>query len=155
MTEATSDHSVVLDTHVLVWLVAGESRLPRAVRQAIENASYGAGVNVSAISLWEIAMLVAKERLQLRRDVGEWIGLVAANPALTVVPLAPEIAVASTRLPGEIHRDPADRIIIATTRTLNSTLVTADGALLDYGAAGHVRTMHALVGGDTHADPTE
>ncbi|WP_166354984.1 type II toxin-antitoxin system VapC family toxin [Phytoactinopolyspora limicola] len=135
---------VVLDTHVLVWMLAGDTRLPRTVRQTIENASYGAGVQVSAISLWEIAMLVAKGRLQVTRDIREWVDLVVANPALTVVPLAPEIAVASTRLPGEIHRDPADRIIVATARTLDSTLVTADGALLDYGAAGHVRTMNAL-----------
>jgi PIN domain nuclease of toxin-antitoxin system len=134
---------VVLDTHVLVWLMAGDARLPRDVRQAIENASYASGAHVCAISLWEIAMLVAKERLQLTRDVGEWVELVAARPGLTLVPLAPEIAVASTRLPGEIHRDPADRIIVATARTLDATLVTADSGLLEYGAAGHVATLAA------------
>lgn len=132
---------VVLDTHVLVWLMAGDMRLPRDVRQRIDNASYGGGVNVSAISLWEVAMLVAKGRLRLKRDVGEWVELVAANPGLTVVPLAPEIAVASTRLPGELHRDPADRMIVATARMLGATLVTADRALLDYGAAGHLSAL--------------
>ncbi|WP_205856488.1 type II toxin-antitoxin system VapC family toxin [Phytoactinopolyspora endophytica] len=140
---STASAGVVLDTHVLVWLMAGDGRLSPELRQAIENASYEAGANVSAISLWEIAMLVAKERLQLTRDVGEWVDLVAANPGLTVVPLAPEVAVASTRLPGEIHRDPADRIIVATARTLNATLVTADQALLDYGAAGHLAVLAA------------
>ncbi|WP_216852990.1 type II toxin-antitoxin system VapC family toxin [Phytoactinopolyspora halotolerans] len=139
----TADSGVVLDTHILVWLMAGDARLSTETRQAIENASYAAGVNVSAISLWEIAMLVAKERLQLTRDVGEWIDLVVGNPGLSVVPLAPEIAVASTRLPGEIHRDPADRMIVATARTLNATLITADQTLLKYGAAGHVATMAA------------
>lgn len=121
--------------------MAGDSRLSAEVRQAIENASYAAGVNISAISLWEIAMLVTKERLKLKRDVGEWVELVVANPGLTLVPLAPEIAVASTRLPGEIHRDPADRIIVATARTLDATLVTADQALLDYAAAGHLSAV--------------
>lgn len=138
---AIAEAGVVLDTHVLVWLMAGDERLSREVRQAIENASYAAGANVSAISLWEIAMLVTKERLKLKRDVGEWVELVVSNPGLTLVPLAPEIAVASTRLPGEIHRDPADRIIVATARTLNATLVTADQALLGYAEAGHVSAL--------------
>nr|WP_281352535.1 type II toxin-antitoxin system VapC family toxin [Phytoactinopolyspora alkaliphila] len=132
-----------MDTHVLVWMLAGDSRLPADVRQKIENASYAAGANVSSISLWEIAMLVAKDRLQLTSDVGAWVERVVAQPGLTVVPLAPEIAVASTRLPGDIHRDPADRIIVATARTLGATLVTADTALIDYGAAGHVATLAA------------
>lgn len=134
---------VLLDTHVLVWLMAGDSKLSPAVRQAIQNASYADGVDISAISLWEVSMLAAKGRLPLYRDVGTWVEMVATHPALTIIPLAPEIAVASTRLPGELHRDPADRMIVATARTLNATLVTADRALLDYGAEGHVRVMEA------------
>ena len=134
---------VVLDTHVLVWLVAGESRLCATARQAIDNASFADGAHVSAISLWEIAMLVAKDRLRLRRDVGEWIDHVVAHPGIIVVPLAPEIAVASTRLPGEPNRDPADRIIVATARALGAALVTADDSLLAYGNAGHVTTLRA------------
>lgn len=138
---STHDPGVVLDTHVLVWLLAGDERIRPVVRQAVENASFAGGVHVCAISLWEVAMLVAKERLTLLRDVGDWIDDVVAHPGLTVVPLAPEIAVASTRLPGEIHRDPADRIIVATARTLGARLVTADRALLEYGSAGHVATL--------------
>jgi len=134
---------LVLDTHVLVWLMAGDARLAGPVRQAVEKASYADGVYVSAISLWEVAMLVAKDRLRLRRDVGEWIDMVVAHPAVTVAPVAPEIAVASTRLPGELNRDPADRIIVATARTLDAALVTADSDLLAYGAAGYVTTLSA------------
>lgn len=138
---STSDPGVVLDTHVLVWLVAGDERLSPRVRQAIENASYEGGAHVCAISLWEIAMLVAKGRLTLAHDVGQWIDRVVTNPGLTIVPLAPEIAVGSTRLPGELDRDPADRLIVATARTLGARLVTADRALLAYGAEGHVATL--------------
>lgn len=134
---------VVLDTHVLVWMLAGDERLSREVRQVITNASYEYGAELSAISLWEVSMLAAKGRLQLYRDIGTWVELVATHPALHIVPLAPEISVASTRLPGELPRDPADRMIVATTRILNATLVTADRALLDYGAQGHVRVLAA------------
>ena len=93
-------------------------------------------------------MLGAKDRLRLRRDVGEWIDMVVAQPAVTVAPLAPEIAVASTRLPGELNGDPADRIIVATARTLDAALVTADSDLLGYSAAGYVTTLSAV--GDVH-----
>lgn len=135
------DPGVVLDTHALIWLLTGNERVKPVVRQEIDNASFAGGVHVCAISLWEVAMLVAKDRLTLLRDVGDWIDDVVAHPGLTIVPLAPEIAVASTRLPGEIHRDPADRIIVATARTLGARLVTADRALLEYGSAGHVATL--------------
>lgn len=134
---------VVLDTRVLVWMLAGDERLPHPVRQVIENASYEAGADVAAISLWEVSMLAAKGRLQLYRDIGTWVELVATHPGLHVIPLAPEISVASTRLPGDLPRDPADRMIVATARVLNATLVTADRALLDYGAQGHVRVLAA------------
>ena len=136
-------YPIVLDTHVLIWLVTGNSKLSRPTRQAIENASFAEGANICAISLWEISMLVEKGRLPLHRDVGRWIDMVVSSPGLTVVPLAPEIAVSSTRLPGDLHRDPADRMIVATARTLNATLLTADRALLEYGASGHVRVLAA------------
>lgn len=141
--EAGGPDHVVLDTHVLIWMMAGDARLSPAIRQAVENAAYGDGANVCAISLWEVAMLAAKGRLTLYRDVGVWVEMVASHPGLTVVPLAPEVAVASTRLPGELPRDPADRMIVATARVLGATLVTADRALLDYCAEGHVAVLAA------------
>ena len=140
---ATPDPGVVLDTHVLIWLLAGDERISPALRQTVDNASYANGAHVSAISLWEVSMLEAKDRLILYRDVGTWVETVATHPGLTIVPLAPEIAVASTRLPGELPGDPADRMIVATARVLGATLITADRALLDYGAQGHLRVLAA------------
>lgn len=140
---STDDPGVVLDTHVLLWLLEGNERLGRPVRQAIDNASFEGGAHVSAMSLWEVAMLVAKERVRLSLDIEAWMDQLVRNPGLAITPLAPEIAIASTRLPGEIHRDPSDRIIVATARTLGARLVTADRALLRYGDAGHVRVLAA------------
>jgi PIN domain nuclease of toxin-antitoxin system len=139
----TTDPGVVLDTHVLLWLLEGDDRVSRPVRQAIDNASSEGSAHVSAMTIWEVAMLVAKDRIRLTEDVRAWADAVVTNPALTLVPLAPEIAVESTRLPGTLHRDPCDRIITATARTLGARLVTADRTLIGYGEAGHVRVLAA------------
>ena len=134
---------VLLDTHVLVWLLSGNPRLGIQARALIQQAAKDNILLVSAITPWEIAMLVSKGRLALERDVGEWIAAALALPGIQLVPLSPEIAVASTRLPGMLHADPADRILAATVRHVNALLVTEDQRLLDYGAAGHLRVLKA------------
>lgn len=134
---------LLLDTHVLVWLLSGSDRLGARARQAIEKAAEAGVLHLSAISPWEIAVLVSKGRLVLEQDVGEWIQAALSLPGIRLQPLSPEVAVASTRLPGVIHIDPADRIITATARHLGATLVTADGLLLDYGSAGHLKILQA------------
>lgn len=88
-------------------------------------------------------MLVSKGRLFLDRDVGEWVETALSLPGIRLVPISPQVAVASTRLPGTINSDPADRMIAATARHLGSTLITADQLLLDYGKGGHLKTLNA------------
>src|SRR5277367_1279305 len=100
---------LLLDTHVLIWLIEGNMRLSVAVRETIENAAAGHSLFVSAITPWEIAMLVSKNRLLLNADVQDWIASALNEPGIRLLPLLPEIAVASTRLPWEMHQDPADR----------------------------------------------
>jgi PIN domain nuclease of toxin-antitoxin system len=133
---------IVLDTHVLIWALGDDGRLGLQARAAIEAAGEG-GVVVSAITPWEIAMLVQKGRLALADDVGAWLETVLALPALRLAALEPAIAVDSVRLPGTLHADPADRLIIATARHLGFPLLTADRAILDYGNAGHVHVIDA------------
>ncbi len=134
---------VLLDTHVWIWLLNGSERLGPKARKAIQRSQDEEAVLVSAISPWEIAMLVAKGRLVLDRDVGEWIQAALSLPGFRLEPLSPEVAVASTRLPGTLNSDPADRMIAATSRHLGSILITADQLLLDYGKAGHIKTLKA------------
>lgn len=136
-------NALLLDTHTLVWLLAGNERLGMGARQSIQKAAQANVLYLSAISPWEIAVLVSKGRLVLEQDVGEWIQAALALPGIRLAPLLPEVAVASTRLPGDLHPDPADRIIVATARHLGATLVTADGLLLNYGAAGHLKVLDA------------
>lgn len=134
---------ILLDTHVLIWALDDDARLGGQARAAIDEAGEAGGVFISAITPWEIAMLVQKGRLALTDDVGTWLAGVLALPALRLAPLEPAIAVDSVRLPGTLHADPADRLIIATARHLGFPLLTADRAILDYGNDGHVRVIDA------------
>ena len=135
--------AVLLDTHVLIWLLDGDRTLSPTTVTVIEQAAREATVFVSAITPWEIAMLVAKGRLTLTRDVQEWVDDALRQPGIALAPLDPAIAIASTRLPGAMHGDPADRLIVATARHLDALLITADDQLLAYGGTGHVAVLKA------------
>jgi PIN domain nuclease of toxin-antitoxin system len=135
--------ALVIDTHVLVWLLEGAAQLGTNARNALNKAALVNALYVSAITPWEISMLVSKGRLTLKRDVGEWLLSAFALPGIRLEPLSVGVSVASTRLPGEINNDPADRIIVATARHLGVPLVTADEDLLRYGVQGHLKTIKA------------
>ena len=131
---------IVLDTHALIWWASGhKEELSAAALQAIENELEDGGqIFISAISAWELAMLVAKGRVALSMDVAEWLSYVGSIEAVNFVPVDNEIAVKSTELPGDFHKDPADRLIVATARKLAAPLVTADEKIRAY---QHVRTI--------------
>lgn len=142
-TEAARPNSVLLDTHVLVWHMEGSKKIGKLAQAAIEEAAESDAALVSAITPWEIALLVSKGRLKLGADVMDWLRDALANPGLHIAPLEPEIAVASTRLPFDIHADPADRILVATARQLGATLVTADQTLLELSKRDYLRALNA------------
>jgi PIN domain nuclease of toxin-antitoxin system len=132
-----SESVIVLDTHIWVWWANGNPRLMAAHRRAIE-ADASQDVGVSAISPWEVALLVARDRLTLRAPVEEWIMDALDHPRIRLLELTPRIAVEATHLPGDFHRDPADQIVVATARVYNCPLVTVDRRMLEY---SHVRTV--------------
>jgi PIN domain nuclease of toxin-antitoxin system len=134
---------LLLDTHALVWLMFGDSRLGKQAHEAIRKSGRADRLLISAITPWEIGVLVAKKRIDLHQDALEWVNTALALPGLRLTPLDPEIAVASTCLPFEIHSDPADRILVATARHLGGTLVTADKALLALAKKGNFRAIDA------------
>ena len=133
----------LVDTHVLVWMMEGSSRLSLRAAETIRHAVQQDALLVSAITPWEIGMLTAKGRLKLSQEVRAWMESALGQPGVSVVPLLPEIAVNSSHLPWEMHPDPADRILVATARHLGATLVTADEQLLGYGALGYLRCQAA------------
>ncbi|MFZ4539882.1 type II toxin-antitoxin system VapC family toxin [Propionivibrio sp.] len=130
---------IVLDTHALIWWASGDKEQLSAVAlQAIERELEGGQIFVSSISAWELSMLVAKGRVALSMDVTEWLSWVGSIEVVSFVPVDNEVAVKSTELPGEFHKDPADRLIVATARKLGAPLVTADEKIRAY---QHVRTI--------------
>lgn len=140
MTSAT--HLLLLDTHVWLWFALGDvGRLAVPVRKKIETAAHGGKLAVSAISVWEIGMLEAKGRIVLGAPCEKWVETALALPGMRLIGLEPEIAVASSRLPGEMHGDPADRMLAATARARDAVLATADERLVEYGKAGFMRVL--------------
>jgi PIN domain nuclease of toxin-antitoxin system len=130
---------IVLDTHALLWWVTGDDALSQKARKAIESELANDGqVIISAISAWEIAMLVAKGRLALTMDIDDWLKTVNAIEGVSFVPIDTHVAVQSVRLPGEFHSDPADRLIVALARHYSAPLVTADVKIKAY---RHVKTI--------------
>ena len=111
---------IVLDTHTLIRAVEGDGQLGAGASRLIEETVQTGRVAVSAITPWEIALLVERRRLLLGREVGEWIAEALALPGVTLIPIEPAMAVDSVRLPGGFHADPADRLIVATARHLKA-----------------------------------
>ena len=129
---------IVLDTHALIWWIAGDPALSPAAAAAIADERPDGQIVVSSISASEVAMLVARGRLSLSMDVAAWLAAVEKIDAVRFVAVDNEIGVKSVELPGEFHKDPADRMIVATARKLGAALVTADEKLRAY---PHVRTI--------------
>ncbi len=130
---------IVIDTHVLVWWVSGSDSLSRSAENAIKNTLVSdSEVIVSSISAWEIAMLIKKGRLVLNMDVESWLDEVSQIDGLRFIAVDNEIGIKSTILPGNFHKDPADRMIVATARKLAIPLVTADEKIINY---EHVKTI--------------
>ena len=124
---------ITLDTHALVWWVSAPKRIPAKSRKAIELlVGSGGAVTVSSISIWEIAMLVARGRLTLTLPTDVWLSSVEALPFVQFIPVDNRIAMRAVALEKFPHRDPADRIIAATALGLGATLITADAGLQGY-----------------------
>lgn len=130
---------ILLDTHVWIWIMEGaRHELSTAAISLIEDAGSRSALLLSAISVWEVAMLEAKGRITLSRAIHEWVGDALTASGLRLAEFSPAIALESARLPGEPHGDAADRIIMATARILGATLITCDERILTYGRSGHL-----------------
>lgn len=117
----------------------GDSRLAPAAQKAIQEHEDG-GLGVSVISCWEIANLVERNRIVLSVPLTEWVEQALQYPGIRLFDLTPQIAIESTQLPDDFHRDPADRILVATARLHDCPLLTADELILRY---PHVQVLSA------------
>jgi PIN domain nuclease of toxin-antitoxin system len=135
---------LLLDTHCWLWAQLGLiQRLSKAALQAIRSAESDGNLRISVISIWELAMLENRGRVALPMNIRTWVDQALSKPGIAVSPLTPEIMIESVHLPGELHGDPADRMLTATARVLGATLVTKDDRLLRYSKLRHVRALEA------------
>jgi PIN domain nuclease of toxin-antitoxin system len=123
---------IVLDTHAWLWWVAEPGRLSHAARQAIDRAD---AIGVSALSAWEVGMLVQKGRISLDRDIATWVRQALAPEPVVKLAVTAEIAVEASLLDvADFPGDPADRIIYATAKAAGASLITRDEALRRFDA---------------------
>ncbi len=131
---------ILLDTHVLLWLLVGSRRLGAGARLEIDRAWRDGEVCVSAISFWEVALLKSKGRIDSPEEVEQW-RLEQIEQGLVEVAVSGEIGIRAANLPAFVA-DPADRLIVATALG-GHRLVTADRHLLDW--PGALRRLDAAV----------
>jgi PIN domain nuclease of toxin-antitoxin system len=124
---------LLLDTHVWLWYLDGVTeRMSADGVELLRRAAGGAGLLVSDISVWEVGNKAAKGKLTLMPSVSAWVGRAAQVPSLSFVPLARDTLLFSTQLPGMVHGDPADRMLIASAALESIPLITADRLILAY-----------------------
>lgn len=126
-------HKLLLDTHVWIWLAEGNPIISPTTRKAIDRAQKRDHLLIAPISVWEISMLVQRKRIALEMDLSDWLKQWVESPGILIAEFSLQVALLSNRLPGTIHGDPADRILIASAYENNAVLVTADEKILEFG----------------------
>jgi PIN domain nuclease of toxin-antitoxin system len=132
---------VLLDTCAAIWISEDQELTERASRLLDEAHAARIPTFVSPITAWEIGLLASRQRLHMLTTPERWFLRLLEFPNVRLAEMSPQLLIASSFLPGNLPRDPADRIIAATARDLGATVVTRDRALLDYGEQGHISTM--------------
>ena len=131
----------LLDTCTVIWIANGDPLREPAASALREAFADGGGLAVSPMTAWEIAMLVAKNKIALSMDPKAGFDRVLALPGVVLATMPPPVLIASCALPGAPPADPVDRILAATARASGYTLVTRDRHLLAYGGEGHLLVM--------------
>lgn len=135
------NNAILIDTHIWIWYIMGNTELSKNIQDIVTKSLRQHQAYLAAISLWEISMLDRKKRIVLDMPCLSWIHKFIDLTQIQIIPLNVEIAVESCHLPESFHADPADRMIVATARTENLTLLTRDERILEYGQQSYVRTL--------------
>ncbi len=122
---------ILLDTHVLVWMVSSPAKLSRGALREIRKAQREGGCAIASISLWELALLFAKGRLRASGTVEASVREIVESSEVSVLEITPEIAGLAMVFPETYPKDPGDRLIGATARALGLTLITQDERILN------------------------
>lgn len=133
--------ALLLDTCATIWISQDEPVAAEALDAVDKAARDGTPIYVSPMTAWEIGLLNARGRLAMAMSPEDWFASLMQVPGMALAELTPKILIASSFLPGDPPRDPADRIIAATARALRLQLVTRDRLLLDYANQGHIQAL--------------
>jgi PIN domain nuclease of toxin-antitoxin system len=133
---------IVLDTHVLIWFVQGDTRLGGHARSVMYEQVLSGDLLIPAIVFWEVALIAGRGKVVLDMDTLPWSRRVLTLPGFKMVPLELEISVSSNALRWD-HRDPVDRQVVATAQHWQAPVLTADHQILAYANAGHVQAIDA------------
>jgi len=126
--------AILLDTHILIWWRIDSKRLSRVqVRRLQDLESRQEPIGISAITLWEIAMLSARGRIEIAEPLEVWLDEIERHALIEVMPLTARIAAESVQLGPDFHNDPADQMIAATARVHGLPLMTADERIRSWG----------------------
>lgn len=136
-----NDAPLLLDTCAAIFISSGD-RVDNAALAAMREAhEKGESVYISPITAWEIGMLMSRRKLMSPLPPERWFQRLIEAPGVRVAEMSPDVLIASSFLPGDPPRDPADRILLSTARALGYRLVTRDSALLEYASRGHVLAL--------------
>jgi PIN domain nuclease of toxin-antitoxin system len=127
---------LLLDTHIWLWHLEGnQSHTAPDLLPLLDRSGAGSNLFVSDISYWEVAVKAAKGKLSLSVDVAIWLQQAEQAPGIRFRSLDRPVLLLSTRLPGSVNNDPADRMLIASAQLANLPLVTADRTIVEYARA--------------------
>jgi len=132
----------LLDTHIWIWVQTNNtSYLHDLTPQEISRWQRQGRLFLSAASVWELGMAYARGRIDLGTSIDRWVDTALEHGGAQLLELSAPILLESTRLPGTFHRDPGDRMVVATARDYDLTLVTRDERIIQYGQQGYVKVL--------------
>jgi PIN domain nuclease of toxin-antitoxin system len=143
MTSNNFDVPILLDTHVIIWALLKPDELSSRVRAIIELAQKEQRLLMSSISLWEIAMLKSKKRINIYEPLKDFLQSIIDIDGIKFIDITAKIAAESVVLTDDFHGDPADRIITATAISESAILLTRDEKILSWAQLGNIRTIKA------------
>lgn len=120
---------ILIDTHIFIWFATNNNQLKPKYKLLLEAESE---VFISIISCWEIAKLVEYNRLKFTLPISEWLNIALESTNVKILPLDLPIILESTNLPDNFHKDPADQLIVATSRILGINLLSEDEKIRNY-----------------------
>lgn len=141
MTSNNFDVPILLDTHVIIWTLLKPDELSSKVHSIIDLAQQEQRLLISSISLWEIAMLKSKKRINIYEPLKDFLQSIIDIDGIKLIDITAKIAAESVILTDDFHGDPADRLITATAISESAILLTRDEKILSWAQLGNIRAI--------------